>query len=98
MKFDFTFTNTDDGSQVKLQGGRTSLWDAQDHCEPIKATRSYSGQLDFAWGYFAAKAAGKLAELGVDDGMDADEAIRLIADNFDMKVEDRTAPLAGRKG
>lgn len=97
MKFDFTFISTDDGSKVTFQGGRSSLWEAQDLAAEWPDRKSNQYRQDFAWGYVGAKRAGKLADLGVD-GMDQDEAIDYLADHYDLSVKDRTAPLAKRAG
>lgn len=95
MKFTFKFTPTDGGEETAFPGGRQALWDAQDEAEGWPERKTNASRLDFAWGYFAAKRAGKLAELGVE-GMDAEEAIGHIADYFDLHISDSSpaAPLA----
>ena len=97
MKFTFKFTDTGTGKETTIPGGRQALWDAQDEAEGWPERKTNGTRLDFAWGYFAAKRAGKLAELGVE-AMDVEEAIGHIADNFDMLITDTKpdAPLAGK--
>lgn len=97
MKFTFKFTDTYTGEETTIPGGRQALWDAQDGAEGWPERKTNPTRLDFAWGYFAAKRAGKLAELGVE-GMEVEEAIGHIADNFDMLITDTKpdAPLAGK--
>ncbi len=93
MKFSFKFTDTNTGESVEIAGGRTALWDAQDAADAWPARKSNEQRLDFAWGYFAAKRAGVLADLGID-GMDAEQAVDYIADNYDLHISDGAAPLA----
>lgn len=93
MKFVFTFTKPEDGEKVEFEGGRTSLWEAQEASEKWPERSTNNSRLDFAWGYFAAKRAEKLKELGID-GMELDEAIDSLADNYDMAIRDNKAPLA----
>lgn len=97
MKFTFKFTPADGGEEIVIPGGRQALWDAQDEAEGWPERKTNPTRLDFAWGYFAAKRAGKLAELGAE-GMEVEEAIGHIADHFDMLIEDNKpdAPLAGK--
>lgn len=97
MKFVFKFTDTETGSEITVPGGRQALWDAQDEAEGWPERKTNATRLDFAWGYFAAKRAGKLAELGAE-GMGVEEAIGHIADNFDLLIADNKpdAPLAGK--
>lgn len=94
MKFAFTFTKPEDGSTVEFEGGRTSLWDAQEIAAGWPERVTNQNRLDFAWAYCAAKRAGKLKELGAD-GMDASEAIDYIADTYDVSIKDNKpdAPL-----
>ena len=94
MKFTFKFTPADGGEEIVIPGGRQALWDAQDEAEGWPERKTNPTRLDFAWGYFAAKRAGKLAELGAE-GM---EAIGYIADHFDMLIDENKpdAPLAGK--
>ena len=93
-KFRFTFTN--DKETVEFEAGRTSLWDAMDESAKLPDSPSKSQKQDFMWAYFAAKQNGKLAELGVKDDAPIDEAIRHIADEYDMNIEQDKgdAPLA----
>lgn len=93
-KFRFTFTN-DEGT-VEFEAGRTSLWDAMDEGAKLPDSPSKSQKQDFMWAYFAAKQNGKLAELGIEDGAPVDEAIRHLADTYDMVIEQDKgdAPLA----
>lgn len=95
MKFTFKFTPADGGEEIVIPGGRQALWDAQDEAEGWPERKTNPTRLDFAWGYFAAKRAGKLAELGVE-GMEVEEAIGHIADYFDLHISDSSpaAPLA----
>lgn len=95
MKFTFKFTPTDGGEEIVIPGGRQALWDAQDEAVGWPERKTNPTRLDFAWGYFAAKRAGKLAELGAE-GMEVEEAIGHIADHFDMLIDDNKpdAPLA----
>lgn len=97
MKFVFTFTKPEDGSTVKFEGGRTSLWDAQEIAAEWPKRPTNQNRLDFAWAYCAAKRAGKLNELDVE-GMGAEEAIDSIADTYDVEIKDNKpeadAPLA----
>ena len=97
MKFTFKFTPTDGGEEIVVPGGRQALWDAQDEAVGWPERKTNPTRLDFAWGYFAAKRAGILAELGAE-GMEVEEAIGHIADHFDMLIEDNKpdAPLAGK--
>lgn len=94
MKFHFTFTETATGKVTECDGGRTSLWDAQDLSDTWPERKSNEGRADFAWGYFAAKCAGIMKQLGID-AMDAEEAIAHLADNYDLHIGDNKAPLAG---
>ena len=95
MKFVFEFTKPEDGTSVKFEGGRTALWAAQEESASWPDRPTNANRLDFAWAYFAAERAGKLAELGVD-GMGVSEAIDLIADTYDVSISDNKpdAPLA----
>lgn len=95
MKFTFKFTNIDTGAETSMQGGRQALWDAQDEAEDWPERKSNAARLDFAWAYFAAKRAGRLDEIGVK-GMETEDAIGYIADNYDVNISDtkQTAPLA----
>ncbi len=97
MKFTFKFTPADGGEEIVIPGGRQALWDAQDEAEGWPERKTNPTRLDFAWGYFAAKRAGKLAELGAE-GMEVEEAIGYIADHFDMLIDENKpdAPLAGK--
>lgn len=97
MKYVFKFTEVATGKEIAFEGGRTSLWDAQDASVEWPKRPTNAARLDFAWGYCAAKRAGKLAELGVE-GMGQDEAIEAIADSYDMSIDDNkgSAPLAAR--
>lgn len=97
MKFTFKFTPADGGEEIVIPGGRQALWDAQDEAEGWPERKTNPTRLDFAWGYFAAKRAGKLAELGAE-GMEVEEAIGHIADHFDMLIDENKpdAPLAGK--
>ena len=74
----------EDGSVVEFATGRTSLWDAQ----------------DYAWAFFAARQAGKLAELGVPEGCEVEEGLRYLADNYDFSIarddDEEEAPLASK--
>lgn len=92
----FKFTLTGEGKTVEFEAGRSSLWKATEEGTKFPNSPVKSAKQDYAWVYFAAKQRGKLAELGVADGMTMDEAIEVIADNFDydiQKVGDE-APLA----
>ena len=97
MKFTFKFTPADGGEEIVIPGGRQALWDAQDEAEGWPERKTNPTRLDFAWGYFAAKRAGKLAELGAE-GMEVEEAIGHIADHFDMLIDENKpdAPLDGK--
>lgn len=94
MKFVFTFTKPEDGSTVEFEGGRTSLWDAQEIAADWPKRATNQNRLDFAWAYCAAKRSGKLAEIGAD-GMEPSDAIDYIADTYDVSIRDnKPAPLA----
>ena len=98
MKFLFTFTKPEDSTVIEIEGGRTALWAAQEEAAGWPDRPTNNNRLDFAWAYFAAKRAGKLAELGCD-GMDAPDAIDFIADTYDVNIRDNKpdAPLAGAR-
>lgn len=93
-KFRFTFTG--EGKTVEYEAGRTSLWDAMDEGAKLPESPSKSQKQDFMWAYFAAKQAGKLEELGIEEGMPIGDAIRFLADSYDMNIEQDKgdAPLA----
>ena len=98
MKFLFTFTKPEDGTVIEIEGGRTALWAAQEEAAGWPERPTNNNRLDFAWAYFAAKRAGKLAELGVD-GMDVSDATDFIADTYDLNIRNNKpdAPLAGAR-
>lgn len=96
LKFSLRFTGEE--KVVEFESGRSSLWRSQDYGAGLPASPSKQGKTDFAWGYFAARQAGRLEELGVPDGMGVDDAIEWIADNYDLYIsdskKDADAPLA----
>ena len=93
-KFRFTFANGKE--TVEFDAGRTSLWDAMDEAAKLPDSPSKTQKQDFMWAYFAAKQNGKLAELGIGEDATIEEAIRIIADGFDINIEQGRgdAPLA----
>lgn len=95
MKFVFAFTKPEDGKTIEFEGGRTSLWDAQEIAANWPERVTNQSRLDFAWAFCAAKRAGKLKELGID-GLDVEEAIDAIADTYDLSIKDNKpdVPLA----
>lgn len=103
QKFKFTVKDGDN-EPIVIGSGRTALWDALDYCADLPNTPSLDAKKDFYWLYFAAKACGRLSELGVAEESGIDEAVRCIADSFDsVTVEDVKAdadvvPLAGEPG
>lgn len=95
LKFKFTLTG-EDGKKIEFEAGRSSLWKGTEESAKFPASPVKNAKQDYAWVYFAAKQRGKLADLGVDESMSLEEAIEVIADNFDydiQKAED-DAPLA----
>lgn len=95
MKFVFTFSKPEDGSEITIEGGRTALWEAQEKAAGWPERVTNQNRLDFAWAYMAAKRAGKLKELGLD-GLGFDEAVDALADTYDVSIRDNKpdAPLA----
>lgn len=97
MVYIVTFSN-EQGTTAEFGTGRTSLWEAQDWGAQLPETPYKGTQVDFAWGYFAAKQAGRLEELGVPEGTPVAEAVAMLADAYDMEVvkaaERASAPLA----
>jgi hypothetical protein len=91
MSFKFHFTFDDGESKVTCTAGRTSLWKAQDYGMAIMKDHAGSrgGRQDFAWGYFAAKDAGILEQLGITDSMDIDQAVDHLADSYDLTIDDK---------
>lgn len=99
VKFHFKF---DDGKEaVEFDSGRSALWQAQDFGASLPNTPSKSARTDFAWGYLAAKGAGKLEALGIDPETPIGEAVELLADMYDLTITDAKgddAPLAPTPG
>lgn len=96
MKFEVKFTN-EEGTVVEFTTGRSSLWHAQDAMQNFPDNPAKAGRLSFAWGFFAAKNAGKLEEIGIDDpNMPVEDAIELLADTWDLEIDEAGAknPLA----
>ncbi|MDO4290267.1 MAG: hypothetical protein Q4C41_03440 [Eggerthellaceae bacterium] len=96
MRFDIKFSN-DEGKAVEFTTGRSSLWRAQDATQNFPNNPAKNARLTFAWGFFAARNAGKLAELGIDDpNMPVEDAIELLADTWDLNIDEAgaQAPLA----
>ncbi len=95
MVYNVTFSN-ESGTVVEFGTGRTSLWEAQDWGMTLPETPYRGIKTDFAWGYFAAKQAGKLDALGIPSDTSVDEAVAMLADAYDVdfdKVQGGT-PLA----
>lgn len=96
LKFHFELKDGD--KKVEYDAGRTSNWQALDAVKDWPETPSKQIRFDFAWAFIAAKQAGKLAEVGIDEGTPIDEAADYIADTYDVvKITDNsrdTAPLA----
>lgn len=92
----FKIVLSDGDKSVEIGTGRTALWQAQDYGATLPDTESKRARTDYAWAYYAAAQAGRLAELGVPEGAGVAEAVDLIADAYDMVVDkaDETAPLA----
>ncbi len=86
MVYVVTFSN-EEGTVAEVGTGRTSLWEAQDWGACLPESPYKGTKVDFAWGYFAAKQAGKLEELGVPEGTPVAEAVAMLADAYDMTVE-----------
>lgn len=99
MKFDLRYEGND-GKVVEFSTGRTSLWDAQDYSAGLPDGVNKRAKEDFAWAFFAAKQAGKLAELGVPEGCEVEEGLRYLADNYDFSIvrddDEDEAPLASK--
>lgn len=99
MKFNLRYEG-EDGSVVEFATGRTSLWDAQDYASTIPDGVNKRAKEDYAWAFFAAQQAGKLAELGVPEGCEVEEGLRYLADNYDFSIarddDEEEAPLASK--
>lgn len=96
MKFEVKFTN-EEGKTVEFTTGRSSLWRAQDAAQNFPDNPAKAGRLSFAWGFYAAKNAGKLEEIGIDDpNMPIEDAIDLLADTWDLDIDEAgsKSPLA----
>lgn len=94
----FNVVFTDPEKSIKFSCGRSSLWKAQDAAMDWPDNPAKAGRLSYAWGYFAAKSAGKLEDLGiVDPAMSLDDAVNFLADMWDLEITEQTeqtAPLA----
>lgn len=99
MRFDVVFSN-DEGTTVRMQTGRSTLWRAQDYVMDYPDNPARGGRLTFAWGYYAAKSAGKLEELGIDESASVDDAINTLADWWELDIDEVKAsdPLAPGQG
>ena len=99
MKFNLRYEG-EDGSVVEFATGRTSLWDAQDYASTIPDGVNKRAKEDYAWAFFAARQAGKLAELGVPEDCEVEEGLRYLADNYDFSIarddDEDEAPLASK--
>lgn len=93
-RFHMTFTPDAGGQDVELTTGRTTLWEAQDYGATIPDTPSKDSRVDFAWAYFAARKAGRLADLGISEDTPTDEAVGAIADSYGVNITREQAPLA----
>lgn len=99
MRFKVKFS--DGEKTVEFVTGRSSLWHAHDAAASFPNNTARSGRLSFAWGYIAAKQAGKLADLGIMDETELSEAIDKLADEWDLVIdeenteEDEAVPLEG---
>lgn len=93
MKWKLTLTN--DEKKIEVITGRSSLWTAQDFSATLPDTPSRSNKADYAWAYYAAKQAGKLEELGVEENDDVLKVIEYLGDTYDLISEDyKKSPLA----
>ena len=91
----YTATLSNEEKTVTFTLTELARWDALDAAQPIEQTPSRAAKTDYLWAYFAAKAAGKLDELGVDEAEPL-EAIRQLASAFELEVDEqkKAVPLA----
>lgn len=86
-KFEMTFSDGE-GRTVTCEAGRASLWKANDAETLFPDNAIRNQRVDYAWGFYAAEAAGKLAELGIEDaGIGVEKGIDIIADNWDLSIK-----------
>jgi len=97
MAFKVKIRDIETGKEIEAAALRSTLWDALDYKDQLPETQSKDQRADYAWAFFAARRAGILAKIGIDDDIQVDDAIADMADRFDVSFEEvASAPLEGK--